>query len=172
MDIAPLFCISVTTTSFPPSILVYWRTLPLKFYKFKTDGCIKNRFASGWGIIRDSSGQCVRAFFSSYGECLILEFELSAILDSIILAQMIVLSDLWIEFNSTLAIHCITRSGGPWSIQILFATSDISLPSTVILFLIFIARATRWLTYLLQKVGIVVAISSTALGTFCDVTAT
>ncbi|KAL2455920.1 Uncharacterized protein Adt_47033 [Abeliophyllum distichum] len=27
------------------------------------------------------------------------------------------LSDLWIEFNSTLAIHCITRGGGPWSIQ-------------------------------------------------------
>ncbi|KAL2531288.1 Uncharacterized protein Adt_04639 [Abeliophyllum distichum] len=27
------------------------------------------------------------------------------------------LSDLWIESNSTLAIHCITRGGGPWSIQ-------------------------------------------------------
>ncbi|KAL2503882.1 Uncharacterized protein Adt_19503 [Abeliophyllum distichum] len=31
--------------------------------------------------------------------------------------QRIVLSDLWIEADSTLAIHCITRGGGPWSIQ-------------------------------------------------------
>ncbi|KAL2455399.1 Ribonuclease H protein [Abeliophyllum distichum] len=35
----------------------------------------------------------------------------------IILAQRLVLSDLWIESNSTLAIHYITRDGGPWSIQ-------------------------------------------------------
>ncbi|KAL2527535.1 Uncharacterized protein Adt_12589 [Abeliophyllum distichum] len=57
------------------------------------------------------------AFFSSYGECSILEAELRAILDGIILAQRIVLSDLWIESYCTLAIYCITRGGGPWSIQ-------------------------------------------------------
>ncbi|KAL2492109.1 Uncharacterized protein Adt_27737 [Abeliophyllum distichum] len=50
-------------------------------------------------------------------ECPILESEFQAILDGIILAQRFVLSDLWIESNSTLAIHCITRGGGPWSIQ-------------------------------------------------------
>ncbi|KAL2511002.1 Uncharacterized protein Adt_16602 [Abeliophyllum distichum] len=40
-----------------------------------------------------------------------------AILDGIILFRRTVLSDLWIEADSTLAIHCLTRGGGPWSIQ-------------------------------------------------------
>ncbi|KAL2512503.1 Uncharacterized protein Adt_18103 [Abeliophyllum distichum] len=86
-------------------------------YKVNTDGCVKDGFASGGGIIRDSSGQCFCAFFSSYGECPILEAELRAIFDGIILVQRLVLSDLWIESNSTLAIHCITKGGRPWSIQ-------------------------------------------------------
>ncbi|KAL2527460.1 Uncharacterized protein Adt_12514 [Abeliophyllum distichum] len=86
-------------------------------YKVNTDGCVKDRFASGGVIIRDSLGQCVRAFFSSYRECPILEAESRTILDDIILVQRIVLSNLWIETDFTLAIHCITRGGGPWSIQ-------------------------------------------------------
>ncbi|KAL2487412.1 Uncharacterized protein Adt_32168 [Abeliophyllum distichum] len=56
-------------------------------------------------------------YFSSYGEFHILKCELRAILDRIIVAQRIVLLDLWIEADSTLAIQCITRGGGPWSIQ-------------------------------------------------------
>ncbi|KAL2512747.1 Uncharacterized protein Adt_18347 [Abeliophyllum distichum] len=87
------------------------------FYKVNTDGCVKDGFVSGGGIIKDSSGQCVRAFFSSYGECHILEAELPAIFYGIILAQRLVLSNLWIESDSTLAIHCITRGGLPWYIQ-------------------------------------------------------
>ncbi|KAL2497245.1 Retrovirus-related Pol polyprotein from transposon TNT 1-94 [Abeliophyllum distichum] len=66
-------------------------------YKVNTDGCAKDGFASGGGIIRDSLGQCIHAFFSSYGKCSILEVELRAIPDGIILAQRIVISDLWIE---------------------------------------------------------------------------
>ncbi|KAL2512464.1 Uncharacterized protein Adt_18064 [Abeliophyllum distichum] len=92
-------------------------TPPVGSYKINTDGYVKDGFASRGRIIRDSSGQCVRAFFSSYGECSILEVELSAILDGIILAQRIVLSDLSIESDSTLAIHSITRDGRPWSIH-------------------------------------------------------
>ncbi|KAL2471969.1 Uncharacterized protein Adt_40105 [Abeliophyllum distichum] len=119
-------------------------------------------------IIIDSSGYCVRTFFSLYDECPILEVELRVTLDGIILAQRIVLLDLWIEFDSTLAIHCITRDGGPW--YILTTLYHISSPSTVILFLIFITRATRLLTYMFQRVEIVVSISSTALKTYRDVT--
>ncbi|KAL2481154.1 Uncharacterized protein Adt_34120 [Abeliophyllum distichum] len=117
-NITPLFGISLTTPSLPPPVLVYWRTPPEGFYKVNIDGCVKDGFASRRGIIRDSSGQCVRAFFSSYGECPILEAELRAIFDGIIIAQRLVLSDLWIESDSTLAIHCITRGGGHWSIQV------------------------------------------------------
>ncbi|KAL2470317.1 Heat shock 70 kDa protein 17-like [Abeliophyllum distichum] len=46
-----------------------------------------------------------------------LEAELRAILDGIILAQRLGLSVLWVESDSTLAIHCITKGGGPWHIQ-------------------------------------------------------
>ncbi|KAL2542861.1 Aspartic peptidase domain containing protein [Abeliophyllum distichum] len=38
-------------------------------------------------------------------------------LDGIILAQRLGLSVLWVESDSTLAIHCITKGGGPWHIQ-------------------------------------------------------
>ncbi|KAL2491819.1 Uncharacterized protein Adt_27447 [Abeliophyllum distichum] len=80
-------------------------------------GCVKDGVASGGGIIRDSSGQCIRAFFSFYGDCTILEAELRAILDGLILAQRLGLSVLWVESDSTLAINCITKGGGPWHIQ-------------------------------------------------------
>ncbi|KAL2472343.1 Ribonuclease H protein [Abeliophyllum distichum] len=80
MDIAPLFGISLTISSLPPPVLVYWRTPLVRYYKVNTDGCVKDGFSSGGRIIRDSS-------------------------------------DLWIESDSTLAIHCIIRGGGPWSIQ-------------------------------------------------------
>ncbi|KAL2506264.1 Uncharacterized protein Adt_21885 [Abeliophyllum distichum] len=117
MDIAPLFGVIITTPSPPPPTLVFWRTLPVGSYKINTDGCVKDGVASGGGIIRDSSGQCIRAFFSFYGDCTILEAELRAILDGIILAQRLGLSVLWVESDSTLAIHCITKGGGPWHIQ-------------------------------------------------------
>ncbi|KAL2505032.1 RNase H domain-containing protein [Abeliophyllum distichum] len=121
MDIAPLFDVIITTPSpppsYPPPTLVFWRTPPVGSYKINTDGCVKDGVASGGGIIRDSSGQCIRAFFSFYGDCTILEAELRAILDGIILAQRLGLSVLWVESDSTLAIHCITKGGGPWNIQ-------------------------------------------------------
>ncbi|KAL2512769.1 RNase H domain-containing protein [Abeliophyllum distichum] len=169
IDIAPLFGISLTTPSLSSHVLVYWRTPLVGSYKVNIDGCVKDRFASGGEIINDSSGQCVHVFFSSYGECPILEAELRAILDGIILAQRIVLSDLWIELDSTLAIQCITSGGRHWSIQATLHHIRHLITSTVILFLIFITRATRWLTYLLQRVEIVVVTSSTTLRTYCDV---
>ncbi|KAL2534444.1 Uncharacterized protein Adt_07795 [Abeliophyllum distichum] len=91
--ITPLFGIFLTTPSLPLPVLVYWRTPPGGSYKVNTDGCVKDGFASRGWIIRDSSGQCVSAFFSSYGECSILEAELRAIFDGIILVQRLVLSD-------------------------------------------------------------------------------
>ncbi|KAL2531794.1 Uncharacterized protein Adt_05145 [Abeliophyllum distichum] len=108
---------SLPPPSHPPPTLVFWRTPPVGSYKINTDGCVKDGFASGGGIIRDSSGQCIRAFFSFYGDCTILEAELRAIRDGIILAQRLGLSVLWVESDSTLAIHCITKGGGPWHIQ-------------------------------------------------------
>ncbi|KAL2462289.1 RNase H domain-containing protein [Abeliophyllum distichum] len=117
MDIAPIFGVIITTPSPPPPTLVFWRTPPVGSYKINTDGCVKDGVASGGGIIRDSSGQCIRAFFSFYGDCTILEAELRAILDGIILAQRLGLSVLWVESDSTLAIHCITKGGEPWHIQ-------------------------------------------------------
>ncbi|KAL2464859.1 Uncharacterized protein Adt_40710 [Abeliophyllum distichum] len=101
----------------PPPTLVFWHTPPVGSYKINTDGCVKDGFATGGGIIRDSSGQYIRAFFSFYGDCTILEAELRAILDGIIMAQRLGLSVLWVESDSTLAIHCITKGGGPWHIQ-------------------------------------------------------
>ncbi|KAL2503813.1 Uncharacterized protein Adt_19434 [Abeliophyllum distichum] len=118
------------------------RTPPVGSYKINTDGCVKDGFASGGGIIRDSSDRCIHAFFSSYGECSIMEVELGAILDGVIIVHRIVLSDdglsptlLW-PFTASLKMEDLGL------FRLLFTTSDISLLSTVILFLIFIARTT------------------------------
>jgi ribonuclease HI len=97
--------------------MVWWRTPSFGSVKINKDGCVKDGFASGGGIIRDYAGKCIRAFSASYGHCMILEAELRAIRDGILLAKDLGLSDIWIEADSTVAIHCITRGGGPWDIQ-------------------------------------------------------
>ncbi|KAL2471107.1 hypothetical protein Adt_39243 [Abeliophyllum distichum] len=145
MDIAHLFGISLTTPSILSLVLVYWHTPPVESYKINTDGYVKDEFASGWRIIWDSSVSfLLRGLYSQiYG--------LSPIL-------------LW-PFTAS------SEVGDLGLFRPLFATSDISLPSTVILFLIFIAKAIKWLTYLLQRVEIVVAILSTASRTYRNITA-
>jgi ribonuclease HI len=117
VTLAPLFGISMTLPPPPPPIMVVWRTPPVGSYKINTDGCVKEGFASGGGIIRDHTGHCIRAFSASYGPCLILEAELRAILDGILLARGLGISAIWVEVDSNIAIHCITRGGGPWTIQ-------------------------------------------------------
>ncbi|XP_022853772.1 uncharacterized protein LOC111375202 [Olea europaea var. sylvestris] len=97
VSLAPFFGISMTHPIPPPPIM---------------DG-----IASGGGIIRDHTGYRIKAFSASYGTCLILEAELRAILDGILLAKGLGISAIWIEVDSTLAIHCITKGGGPWTIQ-------------------------------------------------------
>ncbi|KAL2486257.1 Uncharacterized protein Adt_31013 [Abeliophyllum distichum] len=51
MDIAHLFDISLTNLSLLPLVLIYWRTPQVESYKVNTDGCIKDRFASGRGLL-------------------------------------------------------------------------------------------------------------------------
>ncbi|KAL2516621.1 Uncharacterized protein Adt_12868 [Abeliophyllum distichum] len=50
MDIAPLFGVTITTPSPPPPTLVFWRTPPVGSYKINTDGCVKDGFASAFGL--------------------------------------------------------------------------------------------------------------------------
>ncbi|KAL2541605.1 Uncharacterized protein Adt_02583 [Abeliophyllum distichum] len=68
-------------------------------------------------VINDHTGRCIRAFSAGYGDIFILEAELRAILQGFGLARRMGLVDLWIETDSTLAVHCILRGGGPWVIQ-------------------------------------------------------
>ncbi|KAL2498957.1 Uncharacterized protein Adt_24507 [Abeliophyllum distichum] len=100
-----------------PPTLVYWRVPSVGSTKINTDGCIRDGFASDGGIIRYHTGHCIRAFSASYGDIFILEAELRAILQGIELARRMGLVDLWIETDSTLAVHCISRGGGSWVIQ-------------------------------------------------------
>lgn len=48
-----------------------------------------------------------------YGQCLILEVELRAILDEIILARGHNFLDFWVKLDSIAAIHYITKGEGP-----------------------------------------------------------
>ncbi|KAL2490800.1 Uncharacterized protein Adt_26428 [Abeliophyllum distichum] len=69
------------------------------------------------GVLSEITGRCIRAFSAGYGDIFILEAELRAILQGIELARRMGLVDLWIETNSTLDVHCISRGRGPWVIQ-------------------------------------------------------
>jgi ribonuclease HI len=117
MQVAPFFGVSLTLPIPPSPIVVWWRTPAVGCVKINTDGCVKDGLASGGGIIRDHAGNCISAFSASYGPCLILEAELRAIHDGILLARDLGLSDIWVEADSSVAIHCILRGGGPWTIQ-------------------------------------------------------
>ncbi|KAL2481333.1 Uncharacterized protein Adt_34299 [Abeliophyllum distichum] len=163
MDIAPLFCISLTTLSFSPLV---------KSYKVNTDGCVKDGFASGGGLLgihqvsvfAPSSLHMASALFwrSSSWLFLTISFLLRGLCSQIYVLSPILL---W-PFTAS------PKVGDLGLFMPLFATLDISFPSTVILFLIFIARVIRWLTYLLQRIGIVVSILITTLRTYRDVTVT
>ncbi|KAL2498550.1 hypothetical protein Adt_24100 [Abeliophyllum distichum] len=150
MDIAPLFGIFLTTPSLPPSILVYWRTPPVRSYKVNVDGCVKDGFASAlfWRL---SSGLFLMVSFLLRG----LYYQIYGLSPTLLLS-----------FTASLEVEDLDL------FRPLFVTLDISLHLTIILFLIFIARATRWLTYLLQRIGIVVVILSTTLKIYYNVTTT
>ncbi|KAL2518268.1 Uncharacterized protein Adt_14515 [Abeliophyllum distichum] len=100
-----------------PPTLVYWRALLAGSAKINTDGCVKDVFASGRGVIRNYTWHCIRAFSAGYRDIFILEAELRTILQGIEHVRRMGLVDLWIETDSTLAVHCISRGGGPWVIQ-------------------------------------------------------
>lgn len=60
-----------------------------------TNGCVKDGFTGGGGIIRDHIGYCIRVISSSYSPCLIMEVELRAILDGILLARGLGILAIW-----------------------------------------------------------------------------
>ncbi|KAL2505093.1 Uncharacterized protein Adt_20714 [Abeliophyllum distichum] len=117
IDLAPHFGITLISPTPNPPTLVYWRAPSAGSAKINTDGCINDGFVSSGSVIRDHTGCCIRAFFAGYGDIFILEAELRVILQGIELARRMGLVDLWIETDSTLAVHCISRGGGPWVIQ-------------------------------------------------------
>lgn len=56
IQLAILFGISLTLPPSPTPIMVWWCTPSFGSVKVNTDGCVKNGFASGRGIIRDYAG--------------------------------------------------------------------------------------------------------------------
>ncbi|KAL2512700.1 RNase H domain-containing protein [Abeliophyllum distichum] len=110
-DLAPYFGITLISPTPQPPTLVYWRAPLAGSAKINTDGCVKDRFTSGGVVIRDHNRRCIRAFSAGYGDIFILEAELRAILQRIELARRMGLVDLWIETDSTLAVHCISYGG-------------------------------------------------------------
>ncbi|KAL2462035.1 Uncharacterized protein Adt_45455 [Abeliophyllum distichum] len=94
LDFAPHFGITPISLTPNPSTLVYWRAPSTGSVKINTNGCIRDGFASGGGVIRDHTGCCIRAFSAGYGDIFILEAELMAILQDIELARRMGLVDL------------------------------------------------------------------------------
>lgn len=107
----------MTLLSLAVLAFVMWHTPPVESYKINTYGCIMDGFTSNGGIIRNHTRYCIKAFSSSYGPYLILEAELRAILDVILLSRGLGISAIWVEKDLTTVIHCITRDGEPWTIQ-------------------------------------------------------
>ncbi|KAL2525859.1 Uncharacterized protein Adt_10913 [Abeliophyllum distichum] len=86
LDLVPHFGITLISPTPNPPTLVYWCAPSAGYAKINTDGCVKNGFASGGGVIIDHTGRCIRTFSTGYGDIFILETELRAILQGIELA--------------------------------------------------------------------------------------
>lgn len=106
---APIFGIFINPHPSSPSIPVWWCTSLVGFVKINTDGHVKDGIASKRGIIKDHVGDCIKACLASYGPCRILEVELGAILDGILLDRGLDLLGIWVESDSIMDIHSITR---------------------------------------------------------------
>ena len=50
------------------------------FYKWNTDASVREQVASGGGVLRDSTGKVIFAFYKEFGEIEVLSAEASALL--------------------------------------------------------------------------------------------
>ena len=67
--------------------MVIWTKPPVSRYKLNTDASVANRRASGGGVLRDSNGSLVFAFYKEFGEKGVLQAEALAVLEGLLVYE-------------------------------------------------------------------------------------
>ncbi|KAL2469432.1 Uncharacterized protein Adt_37568 [Abeliophyllum distichum] len=171
MDVAPLFGVSITSSSHSSPVLFFWRSPPVGSYKINIDGSVKEGFASGGGLLEIL---LVSVFeLSTLSMVTALSWRLSF---GLFLMGSFLLRGLGCQFyglSQTLRwlYTALLEVEDRGLFRTLSAISDIYFFSIETLLLTSTARATRLQIHLLQRDGIVVATQSTTPRIYHDDTA-
>ncbi|KAL8480330.1 hypothetical protein ACS0TY_027030 [Phlomoides rotata] len=103
------------------TIVIRWRPPQAGWYKVNVDGSVPNSPGPSFAgaIFRNSRGFFVAAFSKSVGWGYPLEVELASILHAILFAFDCGWTSLWVESDSTMAIHTLQHHIQivPWRLQ-------------------------------------------------------
>ncbi|KAF5174869.1 hypothetical protein FRX31_035546, partial [Thalictrum thalictroides] len=102
-----------------PPIIVFWTKPPIGFVSLCADGAAKDEEASSGGVIRDSAGKHISNFFSFYGKGSNNMAETRAVLDGLILCNMLRYSNIVLQVDSKLALDWFNNSIQiPWTLSV------------------------------------------------------
>ncbi|OVA15314.1 Ribonuclease H domain [Macleaya cordata] len=110
--------ISPTQVRRKPIKILRWSTPPPGYFILNTDGASVSRIAAGGGVIRDSQGEIVAAFHSSYGMGTNNLAESRALLDGLALCRQMDIRNIAVRVDSHLVASWFHAKGEiPWSLQ-------------------------------------------------------
>ncbi|OVA13862.1 Ribonuclease H domain [Macleaya cordata] len=110
--------ISPTQVRRKPIKILRWSTPPQGYFIHNTDGASVSRIAAGGGVIRDSQGEIVAAFHSSYGMGTNNLAESRALLDGLALCRQMDIRNIVVRVDSHLVASWFHAKGEiPWSLQ-------------------------------------------------------
>ena len=97
-------------------IVVTWTKPPALHYKLNTDASVANGRASGGGVLRDSNGRLVFAFYKEFGEKGVLQAEALAVRDGLLVCEAKGIRGILVEVDSAVLVSLVKSSAlGGWS---------------------------------------------------------
>nr|XP_027071695.1 uncharacterized protein LOC113696487 [Coffea arabica] len=96
-------------------VVVAWDRPPPLRYKLNTDASVVNGRASGGGVLRDSFGRVILAFYKEFGEKGVLQAEALAVLEGLLLCAAKGLRGILVEVDSAVLVSLVNSSAqGGW----------------------------------------------------------
>nr|XP_027075907.1 uncharacterized protein LOC113699758 [Coffea arabica] len=96
-------------------VVVTWETPPPLRYKLNTDASVVNGKASGGGVLRDSHGRVIFAFYKEFGEKSVLQAEALAVLEGLLMCVAKGIRGILVEVDSAVLVSLVKSSAlGGW----------------------------------------------------------
>lgn len=96
-------------------VVVTWAKPPPLRYKLNTDASVVNGRASGGGVLRDSFGRVIVAFYKEFGKKGVLQAEALVVLEGLLICAAKGLQGILVEVDSAVLVSLVNSSAqGGW----------------------------------------------------------